>query len=188
MPLATSVTMMDPATQSLRNAGGADFREIILVFAQSVMGSARYIAKTKSRVEEALGYVPDISVRAILAEELAIAKRLREENASLRFAFSRLAIPSNTSRLENHEEEVPIVQSTRRIPRTSVLPGPGSSNEARPALGGLGTRIVPLAAGALEALREGVDRRRIRTLGFMVLDDGSIVNARGDSGLPKRVC
>lgn len=159
-------------TQSLRNAGGADFREVITAFAQSVMGSPRYIAKTKSSVDQALDLIGDHSVRAVLKEEIAQAKKMRAENAMLRHAFSKLSIP--------REEEIPEEPQTEVVLESSNLPvtQPGLGNEVRE------TKSGKLPKRLIAALRKGSDPKRIRTLGFRVTEDGSIQNARGEAIFP----
>ncbi len=159
-------------TQSLRNAGGADFREIITAVAQSVLGSPRYIAKTKSNVDQALDFIGDPSVRAVLKEEIAQAKKLREENAMLRHAFSKLSIP--------REEELWQESQTMFQPQATVV------SEVQPVSGlnqcdGVSRR---LSRELLAALKKGSDPKRIRKQGFTVKDDGSIENARGDALFP----
>lgn len=85
-------TLGGPKTQSLRNAQGAHYREIITAFANAVRGSTRYVAKTKSNVEQALELITDPSIRATLRVALDDAKRLKVTNDNLHAAFKSLQV------------------------------------------------------------------------------------------------
>ena len=149
-------------TQSLRNTGGADFRVIITAFAQSVMGSPRYIAKTKSSVDQALELISDHSTRVVLQEELVKAKKLREENATLRHAFSRLSIPT----VEERPGEARVNEPTH-MPTLS-------QKGAEAGMVVMNERGRVVSEDLLEALQKGLNRRRLLNKGFKVLEDGSI--------------
>lgn len=171
-------------TQSLRNAGGADFREVITAFAQSVMGSPRYIAKTKSNVDQALDFISDPSVRTVLKEEIARAKKLREENAMLRNALSRLSIPTSEERLSTLAPED---QSTQKPPSLTLTDnhlalGIARDIEKRVVATAQSTSVISEAL--LKALTKGTDPERIRKCGFTPMEDGSITNVRGDHLFP----
>lgn len=154
-------------TQSLRNAGGADFRDVIGAFAQSVMGSPRYVAKTKSSVDQALDLITDPSLRAVLKEEIARAKKYREENATLRNAFSKLSIPT-AAEVQISMGPVTTLPPTQRATLEVATP---SSPDSNPALSLLGEDL-------LGALQRGISKASLRKNGFKVNEDGSIWNER----------
>ena len=81
-----------PKTQSLRNSQGSDYREIISAYAHAVSGSTRYVAKTKSNLEQALELITDPSIRATIRIALDEAKRLKVVNDNLHAAFKALKV------------------------------------------------------------------------------------------------
>ena len=156
-----------PKTQSLRNAGGADYRTVITAFAHSVMGSPKYVAQTKSGVDQALDFIGDPSVRAVIQEEIALAKKFRAENAMLRHTISRLSIPT-----------VAVIQAS---PERVQVQAP----HERPALSETQTaeEITTrhshnlLSEELLEALQDGISQASMRRNGWTVHEDGSVWNA-----------
>ena len=72
-----------PKTQSLRNIQGEQYREIIKAYASAVSGATRYVAKTKSNVEQALELINDPSVRATI--RVALDDLVQSEQVSHHF-------------------------------------------------------------------------------------------------------
>lgn len=165
-----------PKTQSLRNSGGADFREVINSFVVAVHGSTRYIAKAKSNVEQALEWISDPTVRAILSLEIATAKKLHTENANLRNAISRLSAPISTDLTPNPDTED---TGIRDLNEDRSLPNLVSAEEAT-----FQYEDGFLSRDLIQVLKTAVDPLRIQKLGFTVQDDGSITNLRGDLLFP----
>ena len=152
-----------PKTQSLRNAQGAYYREIINAFANAVSGSTRYVAKTKSNVEHALELITDPSIRAILRVALDDAKRLKVVNDNLHAAFKTLTVGTSMS--------VSVTPSTKATAPEVASPLVESSKP------GLAPRLV-------NALKKGIDKTRLAQQGLHVGEDGSIKNDHGDKIFP----
>lgn len=147
-----------PKTQSLRNSQGAHYREIIAAYANAVSGATRYVAKTKSNVEQALDLITDPSIRATLRVALDDAKRLKVVNDNLHTAFKSLQVGASLSQ-GTVAEAAPQLQSP--IPSSGALP---------PQL--------------LNALRKGIDTSRLAQQGLRIQEDGSIENEHGDKLFP----
>ncbi|BCG47168.1 hypothetical protein GEOBRER4_n1995 [Citrifermentans bremense] len=143
-----------PKTQSMRNAQGAYFREIITAYANAVNGSTRYIAASKSRVEQALDLVSDPSVRATLRMAIEEGRRLKIVNDNLHAAFKNLHVGVS---LSTTSEEAGIKQNS-----------PGQQ--------------LPQRFRA--ALAKGIDETRLAQQGLVVEADGSICNEVGDRLFP----
>lgn len=152
-----------PKTQSLRNAQGAYYREIIAAFANAVSGSTRYVAKTKSNVEHALELITDPSIRAILRVALDDAKRLKVVNDNLHAAFKTLTIGTSMS--------VSVTPATKAPAQKLASPLVESSKPE-------------LAPRLMNALKKGVDKTRLAQQGLHVGEDGSIQNDHGDKIFP----
>lgn len=147
-----------PKTQSLRNAQGAAYRGIIAAYANAVSGATRYVAKTKSNVEQALDLITDPSIRATLRVALDDAKRLKVVNDNLHAAFKSLQVGTS-------------------LPSAVIV-------EPAPHLSGLGVGSELLSPRLLSALRKGIDGSRLAQQGLHVADDGSIENEHGDKLFP----
>lgn len=150
--------MGGPKTQSLRNLQGAHYREIITAYANAVSGATRYVAKTKSNVDQALGLITDPSIRATIRVALDDAKRLKVVNDNLHAAFKSLQVGAS-------------------------LP-PEAAAEATPQLAAPGVESESLSPRLLNALRKGVDPARLAQQGLCVGEDGSIENEHGDKLFP----
>ncbi len=157
-----------PKTQSLRNAGGADFRTVIAAFAHSVMGSPKYVAKTKSGVDQALDFIGDPSVRAVLKEEIALAKKYRTENAILRNALSRMSIPTAAD-IQVSGELTKANAPAERPALSAVFEAEVVTNRSTHDL---------LGEDLLEALQNGISKKAMRKNGWKVHDNGSVWNAQ----------
>jgi len=147
-----------PKTQSLRNAQGAHYREIITAYANAVSGATRYVAKTKSNVEQALDLITDPSIRATLRVALDDAKRLKVVNDNLHAAFKALQVGASLQR-ETAVETASQLQTS-------------------------GTKTENLSPRLLSALRKGIDPARLDQQGLCVEKDGSIENEHGDKLFP----
>lgn len=164
-----------PKIQSLRNTGGSDFRNVIESFRDATHGSGKYFAKTKSSLDRALEAISDPTDKALLCLEIANAKKLRVENANLRSAFERLNAPVGTEISVTPDAHI---SATQDLEVGNVLPTLAQSNFSFP------DNRLPVTEEGLVALRTGLDRRRIQLLGFKVMQDGAIENARGDMIFP----
>ncbi len=147
-----------PKTQSLRNAQGAPYRDIITAYANAVCGATRYVAKTKSNVEQALDLITDPSIRATLRVALDDAKRLKVVNDNLHAAFKSLQVGAS-------------------LPSAAIV-------EPAPHLSGSGAGGELLSPRLFSALRKGIDTSRLAQQGLHVADDGSIENEHGDKLFP----
>ncbi|WP_028730728.1 gamma-mobile-trio protein GmtX [Pandoraea sp. E26] len=150
--------MSGPKTQSLRNTQGAHYREIITAYANAVSGATRYVAKTKSNVEQALDLIIDPSIRATIRFALDEAKRLKVVNDNLHAAFKALQVGASL------ESRV----AAEAVPSLRAPAAAGST---------LSPRLV-------NALRKGIDRSRLAQQGLHVGEDGSIENVHGDKFFP----
>lgn len=147
-----------PKTQSLRNAQGASYRDIITAYANAVCGATRCIAKTKSNVEQSLDLITDPSIRATLRVALDDAKRLKVVNDNLHAAFKSLQVGVS-------------------LPSAAIV-------EPAPHLSGPTVGSELLSLRLLSALRKGIDASRLAQQGLHVADDGSIENEHGDKLFP----
>lgn len=147
-----------PKTQSLRNAQGAHYREIITAYASAVSGATRYLARSKSNVEQALDLISDPSVRATIRVALDEAKRLKVVNDNLHAAFKSLqvgvTIPTQPVQEQKPPFPAPVQVATALSPRH------------------------------INALRKGIDDSRLAQQGLRVADDGSVENEHGDKLFP----
>jgi len=157
-----------PKTQSLRNAGGADFRTVITAFAHSVMGSPKYVSKTKSGVDQALDFIGDPSVRAVLKEEIALAKKYRTENAMLRNALSRLSIPTVA-------ENQGLAELTKA---NAPAEGPVMNPVIEAEVMTTNSTFYLLGEDLLDALQNGISKKAMRKNGWKVHNNGSVWNAQ----------
>jgi hypothetical protein len=150
-----------PKTQSLRNSQGECYRQIILAYANAVSGATRYVAKTKSHVEQALELVNDPSVRATLRIALDEAKRLKVTNDNLHSAFKVLRVGSTLPTIETSE---------------------ATGSEVKEPVAGISS--FSLSPRLVYALCKGVDASRLAQQGLQVAKDGSIENDHGDKLFP----
>lgn len=146
-----------PKTQSLRNTQGAHYREIITAFANAVSGSTRYVAKTKSNVEQALELITDASIRATIRVALDEAKRLKVTNDNLHAAFKSLQVGA------------------------SIVPPPPESFAASHAPTKVSLELSPRLRNALS---KGIDPSRLAQQGLTISADGGIENEHGDKVFP----
>lgn len=153
-----------PKTQSLRNAQGAHFREIISAYANAVSGSTRYVAKTKSNVEHALDMITDPSIRATLRMALEEGKRLKVINDNLHAAFKSLQLGASLGTQDSSVSLSPVE------PKALPAPHPDPPQSLSPRL--------------LNALRKGIDDTRLQQQGLKMGEDGSIENDHGDKVFP----
>lgn len=155
-------TIGGPKTQSLRNAQGAYFREIITAYTHAVSGSTRYVATTKSNVDQALDLITDPSVRATLRMAIEEGKRLKVVNDNLHAAFKTLQVGTS---LAVASAAVPAKDLAH--PPITALPSPPAPT---PRL--------------LAALFKGIDETRLAQQGLTVDADGSIRNEAGARVFP----
>lgn len=146
-----------PKTQSLRNAQGAHYREVITAYASAVSGTTRYVAKNKSNVEQALDLITDPSIRATIRVALDDAKRLKVVNDNLHAAFKSLQVGATLQQV---------------------------AAEAAPALPVPGLDVAQLTPRMANALRKSIDPTRLAQQGLRVGEDGSIENEHGDKLFP----
>jgi hypothetical protein len=160
-------TVGGPRTQSLRNAQGAHYREIIGAFASAVSGSTRYVAKTKSNVEHALELITDPSIRATLRVALDEAKRLKTVNDNLHAAFKTLSIGASMDAPRQHSPTTGTTTAPKALPS-------GASESPK-------TTLTPRL---INALKKGIDKTRLGQQGLHINPDGSIANEHGDKFFP----
>ena len=148
-----------PKTQSLRNDNGADFRELIEAYVDEMPKATRRAGVNSKvnpdRIEEALALVQDIGVRTGLLQVLAENKLLKHQNDQLRASFKGLSV--------SEKQFIPSTEPSCQV----VTSGNPVLNEAD-----------------LAALRRGMDSDRIIENGWMVQDDGSVVDDSGVVVLP----
>lgn len=146
-----------PKTQSLRNAQGACFREIITAYASAVHGSVRHVATSKSNVDQALDLITDLSVRATLRMAIEEGKRLKVVNDNLHAAFKSLQVGVSLN-------AAPSV--TAATTASAPVPPPTLTPRLR------------------AALAKGIDEIRLAQQGLAVEADGSVCNETGDKIFP----
>lgn len=147
-----------PKTQSLRNSQGSDYREIISAYADAVSGSTRYVAKTKSNLEQALELITDPSIRATIRIALDEAKRLKVVNDNLHAAFKELKVGATL-----------VTQAS--VDTVPALLAPTQESKS-------------LSPRFLRALRKGIDSTRLAQQGLHVGEEGGIENEHGDKIFP----
>jgi hypothetical protein len=143
-------------TQSLRNAQGAQFRDVINAYAEAVSGSKKYVAKGKSQVETALELITDPSIRVTLRMAIEEGKRLKVVNDNLHAAFKTLQVGATTTPAAEFD-----------VPPMVLLTG-----------------CTSLSPRLSAALRKGVDRTRLAERGLVVGNDGSIQTEFGEIMFP----
>lgn len=169
-----------PKTQSLRNPAGAPYREIISAFAKDAQGSTKYIAKTKSTVEQALDMVSDPSARAVLRAALNDAKRLKVVNDNLHAAFKKLSVGADFARSGNTANGLTVGEcldeavtqergSNEYTPVTLIRPNKGSAE---------------LTAKEKLILKRSIDPSRLAQNGLKVTEGGSIEDSHGNVLFP----
>lgn len=146
-----------PRTQSLRNAQGAHFREVISAYAEAAGGSTRYVAQDRSQVEAALELITDPSIRATLRMAIDEGKRLKVVNDNLHAAFKTLQLGASI---------MPAITAAELRPAAAAATGDTLSPRLR------------------SALHKGVDPTRLAERGLSVLDDGSIHSDAGEALFP----
>lgn len=146
-----------PKTQSLRNSQGAHYREIITAFANAVSGATRYVARTKSNVEQALDLITDPSIRATIRVALDDAKRLKVVNDNLHAAFKSLQVGATLLPQAD-------VEAAQQPPTPKEAPH--------------------LSPRLLNAMRKGIDTSRLAQQSLRIGEDGSIENEHGDKLFP----
>lgn len=96
-----------PKTQSLRNEGGEDYRELISAFARDIGREMRPSAlRPASQLDEAIGRIPDLAVRTLIRLKLEDAKRLKTENDTLRMAFRELSVDASGIKVDSDRDKV----------------------------------------------------------------------------------
>lgn len=156
-------TIGGPKTQSLRNAQGAYFREIVTAYANAVNGSTRYVATSKSNVDQALDLITDPSIRATLRMAIEEAKRLKVVNDNLHAAFKSLQIGVSLS-------PAPAINPAKALASPVATVAASSARTLMPRL--------------RAALAKGIDETRLAQQGLSVGADGSIRNETRDLVFP----
>jgi len=147
-------------TQSLRNTQGAQFRSIISTYADCVSGSKRYVAKSKSRIDQTIDMITDSSIRAIIRTALEDAKRLKITNDNLHAAFKKISLGAYP--------QAAIFDDPTAPPHIST------NIELRP--------IFP--RHLIIALEKGISTERLHQQGLVICDDGSLENQFSDKIFP----
>ena len=82
-----------PRTQSIRNKGGAEYRELIDAFVAAYGKQARRGAeKAGSPLEDAISLIPNAALQAAIRMVVAENKKFKHENDRLRYAFGKVTI------------------------------------------------------------------------------------------------
>lgn len=154
-----------PKTQSLRNAQGAHFREIIAAYATAAGGASRYVGKNKSSVDQALDLINDPSIKATLRMALDEAKRVKVINDNLHAAFKTLQVGASLT-------------APTATPKIEIAPVPFAiEDSSKPTETTIPARLI-------NALRKGINESRLAQQGLKVCPDGSIENEHGDKIFP----
>lgn len=146
-----------PKTQSLRNAQGACFREVIAAYASAMHGSTRHVAVSRSNVDQALDLITDLSVRATLRMAIEEGKRLKVVNDNLHAAFKNLQVGVSLNAAP---------PATAATTASAAVPPPTLTPRLR------------------AALAKGIDETRLAQQGLAVEVDGSVCNEAGDKIFP----
>jgi hypothetical protein len=102
-------------TQTLRNAGGEDYRALIDAFAQEIGVATTTLPSTKpTPLEEAIDAMPDLDTRTRLRMVLVENNRQREEISRLRQAFKHMQ--NNLSSIQVDTPTPEIVPASRGYP------------------------------------------------------------------------
>ncbi len=159
-----------PRTQSLRNAQGAHFREIITAYAHGADGSTRHVGTGKSNVDQALDLITDPTIRATLRMAIEEGKRLKVVNDNLHAAFKNLRVGSSLGGAPSHPTDEPSTATSAALPPASTAMAPAT--------------VPTLPPRLRAALAKGVDMTRLAQQGLIVGEDGSIQNDVGDRVFP----
>lgn len=146
-----------PRTQSLRNAQGVHFRDVISAYAEAAGGSTRHVAQDRSQVDAALDLITDPSIRATLRMAIEEGKRLKVVNDNLHAAFKTLQLGASI---------VPALPVAEPCVAAAVPAGESLSPRLR------------------SALHKGVDPTRLAERGLSVQNDGSIHSEAGEALFP----
>ena len=144
-------------TQSLRNKQGKYFRDLIHVYANGVNGSTKYIPKNRSTVDEAISLINDPSVRGVIRTALDDAKRLKVTNDNLHAAFKNIQVGSDINSNNKKLVSEGIVESDHN--------------------GSLSLQLI-------QALKKGINEKRLAQQGMCIEKNGSITNEHGDTIFP----
>lgn len=147
-----------PKTQSLRNEGGKDFRDLIVAFVDALgpQGKPRQAAG-RSQLDVAIDSLPDIGLRALLRQVVAENTLLKGQTDQLRSAFKNLNVASASP-----EQTVDSAGGAVVIQAAAEL----------------------LTLAEKETLRRSVDKDRFAENGWKVRKNGSVVDDAGIVVLP----
>jgi hypothetical protein len=156
-------------TQSIRNAPGKPFRDLIAAYAAAAGGSRqRKGQREQSPLDFALESVADPAARALLRQCVAEHKRCQHEKDQLRSAFKRLSVGNEPA--ASPASSVPQAPSAAFAAATVLPPSPAPG--------------VALHRFEIEAVRAAVDDDRLAENGWTVQPNGSIVSETGQVLLP----
>jgi hypothetical protein len=148
-----------PKTQSLRNEGGKDFRNLIAVFAAAVGSSGQRLPRgERSQLDIALDTLADPGLRALFKQVVAENRMLKLQNDGLRSAFKALSVSATPIAAMSPAAEV------------EIMPPRDASGALLPS--------------EIEALRRSIDPDRLAENGWDVQPNGSIVDDTGTTVLP----
>jgi hypothetical protein len=149
-----------PKTQSLRNEGGKDFRDLIATYAAAVgRGTERIPRGERTQLDIALDAVADPGMRALFKQVVAENRMLKHQNDELRSAFKSLSVKAPRTSPVEFKTEPEILPSTT-------------------------TSLGDLVPSEVDALRRSIDQGRLDENGWSVQSNGSVVDDTGTTILP----
>jgi hypothetical protein len=156
-------------TQSIRNAPGKPFRDLIAAYAATVGGSRKGAGQREvSPLDLALESVANPAARALLRQCVAEHKRCQHEKDQLRSAFKRLSVGNE-----------PGASPPFSVPQ-SPLPAQTATAPSSPSR----ALSAPLHRFEIDAVRAAIDEDRLAENGWAIQPNGSIVSERGEVLLP----
>lgn len=149
-----------PKTQSLRNEGGKDFRDLISAYAAAVgRGTERIPRGDRTQLDIALDAVAEPGMRALFKQVVAENRMLKHQNDELRSAFKSLSVNAPRTFPTEIKTEPEILPSTT-------------------------TAMEDLAPSEIEALKRSIDQDRLDENGWCIQSNGSVVDDAGTTILP----
>ena len=141
----------------LEKVGGLKTQSLRNVYANGVNGSTKYIPKNRSTVDEAISLINDPSVRGVIRTALDDAKRLKVTNDNLHAAFKNIQVGSDINSNNKKLVSEGIVESDHN--------------------GSLSLQLI-------QALKKGINEKRLAQQGMCIEKNGSITNEHGDTIFP----
>jgi len=163
-----------PKVQSVRNAGGKDFRALIQAFATAAgIPAQKAVTQGKSQRDLALESISDPGMRAVFRQIVAENRNLRNRCDRLASSFKDLSVLAPGSQPPSGTPMKESVHPSGISQAAQVILPPAASSS-------------PLTPQEREALRKGFSPERLGENGWTIQPDGSVEDIRGRCVLPPR--